>query len=165
MLNNILALHPDTPSSKLYPMHSGSLTRVPELPAGTTCLPATSSSTALVHPRTRMRHLSDGFRKVRISVSFHRISLSTLSYREDAEKRKGGTYYLQQSLQTVRKVSMKWHTTHQCSSAHLQLTHAFPCLGGVKTLLGPDLDPLDMLVDMEKWSRVWYYGLEGSTEK
>jgi hypothetical protein len=75
MLNEILALRADALGSKLYRVHSGSLTRVTELPAGTTYLPATSSSTALVHPRTRMRHLSDAFYTVRISVSLHRISL------------------------------------------------------------------------------------------
>jgi hypothetical protein len=32
--------------------------------------------------------------------------------------------------------------------AHLQLKHAFPCLRPVKALLGPDLDPLSMLVDI-----------------
>ena len=41
----------------------------------------------------------------------------------------------------------------QCSSAHLQLTHTLPCLRGAKTLLGPHLDPLGMLVDMEKGSK------------
>ena len=75
MLSNILTLRPD---SKLYLAHSGCLTRVPELPAGWTCLPSRSSQTALVHPHTRMCHLLDGFHKVRILVSLHRISLNEL---------------------------------------------------------------------------------------
>jgi hypothetical protein len=62
MLNEILALRVDKLGSKLYLVHSGSLT-------------ATSSSTALVHLRTRIRHLSDAFHKVRKSVSLRRISL------------------------------------------------------------------------------------------
>ena len=75
ILNDILALRADTPNSKLYPVHSGSLTQVTELPDGITCLPEMSSWTALVHPRTRMCHLWDVFHKVRTPVSLHRISL------------------------------------------------------------------------------------------
>jgi len=89
ILNNILALRPDTSSSELYPMHSGSLTRVPELLDGTTRLPAMSSSTALVHPHTRIRYLSDGFHKVHILVSLHRNSLKYVELPRGRRRKKG----------------------------------------------------------------------------
>ena len=88
MLSDILTLRADALSSKLCPMYSGSLTRVAtELPTRTLCLAATSTSQ--VHPRTRIRHLSDAFHKVHKSVSLLRISSKHLSYgEEDSEERK-----------------------------------------------------------------------------
>lgn len=41
----------------------------------------------------------------------------------------------------------------RCVNAHLQLTHAFTYLRGVKGLVGPNLDPLGILVDMEKGNK------------
>ena len=89
MLREILALRADALGSKFYPVYSGSLSRATELPAGTMCLPATSSSRALVHPRSHMHHLSDAFHKVRKSVSLHRISSKHVELPKGCERKKG----------------------------------------------------------------------------
>jgi hypothetical protein len=120
MLNNILALRPDTPSPKLYPMHSGSLIRVLELPAGTKYLPATLSSTTLVHPRTRMRQLLDGFHKVRISVSLHRISLKHIEL-PSGRGRKEGRNVLSSTIFTNSQKSIHEMT---CDASALKLSPA-----------------------------------------
>ena len=121
MLNEILALRTDALSSKLYPVHSGSLTRATELPAGTLCLAATSASQ--VHPRTRLRHLSDAFHKVRKSVALLRISSKHVELRRGPGRKKIGTNYLQRSGQLIKKKILKMNA-RQCSPA----AHARPSM-------------------------------------
>ena len=115
MLNEILALRTDASSSKLYPVHSGSLTLATELPAETPCLAATSASQ--VHQRTRIRHLSDPFHKVRKSVALLHISSKHVELRRGPGRKRIGTNYLQRSCQLIKKKKIQKMNARQCSPA------------------------------------------------
>jgi hypothetical protein len=122
ILNDILALHADALSSKLYPVRSGSLTRATELP-----LRLAATSTSRVHPRTRIRHLSDAFHKIRKSVSPLRISLKHVELRRGPGRKKTGTNYFQRSGQLIKKKKKKKKikkiNARQCSpAAHARLS-------------------------------------------
>ena len=60
-------------------------------------------------------------------------------------QKKAGTNYLQEPGQKSEKGKRQRRI-----NSHRQLVHAFPRLGGFKTLLEADLDPLGMLVDISR---------------
>jgi hypothetical protein len=74
-----------------------------------------------------------------------------LSYGEDTEKeRQERTIF-----ENLDKKSGKYPGNDKPRvNAHLQFMQAFPCLRGIETLSGADLDPMGMLVDIAKMKDV-----------
>ena len=120
---------------------------------------------ALVHPCTRMRHLSDAFHKVRTSVSLRRNSISRVELPRECGRKKAGTHYLQEPGQQIRKIQGTTNdasvlTCSSCTPFHVWVGSK-PCSRRIRT-------PWVCSLTSPGWNRgrkERRCGLEGSIEQ